>query len=110
LAVMFKDVLIPNTPVSARGAILFNDESAALMPMISYDVPVTNNANVYLGAGFTLCDGEGKLTPLGNKDAVVLTTGLKLSQNIVVYGDAKWELMLKGSADPVSTGRCSLSL
>jgi len=40
--------------------------------------------------------GNGKLTSLGNKDAVVLTTGAEaqVSRNIVVYGDAKWELML----------------
>jgi len=43
-------------------AILFNDESAALMPMISYDVPVTNNANIYLGAGYSFVTGNGKLT------------------------------------------------
>src|SRR4028119_2506600 len=30
-------VAIPNTPISARGAILFNDETSAIMPMISYD-------------------------------------------------------------------------
>jgi ABC-type polar amino acid transport system ATPase subunit len=41
-------VAIPNTLISARGAILFNDETSAIMPMVSYDVPVTNNANVTL--------------------------------------------------------------
>ena len=97
---------IPNTPVSARGAILFNDESAALMPMISYDVPVTNNANIYLGAGYSFVTGNGKLTPLGNKDAVVLTAGseAQVSRNIVVYGDAKWGINAyeDSSAEPVS--------
>lgn len=97
---------IPNTPISARGAILFSDESAALMPMISYDVPVTNNANVYLGAGYSFVTENGFPTPLGNKDAVVLTTGAEaqVSRNIVVYGDAKWgiDAYKDSSADAVS--------
>lgn len=82
---------IPNTPVSARGAILFSDETIAIMPMVSYDVPVTNNANVYLGAGYSFVGENGKPTPLGNKDAVVLTTGVEaeVSRNILVYSDAK---------------------
>lgn len=82
---------IPNTPLSARGAVLFTNKSAALMPMISYDVPVTNNANVYLGAGYSFVTNDGRATPLGNKDAVVLATGVEaqMSKNIVVYGDAK---------------------
>jgi len=82
---------IPNTPVSARGAILFSDETSAIMPMISYDVPVTNNANIYLGAGYSFVEQNGKPTPLGNKDAVVLTTGVEaqVSRDIILYSDAK---------------------
>lgn len=82
---------IPNTPISARGAILFNNETTAIMPIISYDVPVTNNANVYLGAGYSFVEEDGKLSPLGSKDAVVLTTGVEaeVARNIIVYSDAK---------------------
>lgn len=81
---------IPNTPLSARGAVLFTDKSAALMPMVSYDVPITNNANVYLGAGYSFVTNDGT-TPLGNQNAVVLATGVEaqVRRNIVVYGDAK---------------------
>lgn len=84
-------VAIPNTPLSARGAILFSDETSAIMPMVSYDVPVRNNANVYLGAGYSFVEENGKPTPLGNKDAVVLTTGVEaeVARNIIVYSDAK---------------------
>jgi hypothetical protein len=34
---------------------------------------------------------EGKRTPLGNQDAVVLTAGIEseVARNVVVYGDAK---------------------
>ena len=82
---------IPNTPVSARGALLFGGDTVAIIPSISYDVPVNNNTNVYFGAGYSFVGDEGKSTPLGNKDAVVLSTGVEsqLNNNIVVFGDAK---------------------
>lgn len=82
---------IPNTPLSARGAILFSDETSAIMPMLSYDIPVTNRANVYLGAGYSFVEANGKPTPLGNKDAVVLTTGVEAeaTRNIMLYSDVK---------------------
>ena len=84
-------VAIPNTPISARGAILFSDETSAIMPLVSYDVPITNNANVYVGAGYSFVEKNGKPTPLGNKDAVVLTTGVEaqVTRDILIYSDAK---------------------
>lgn len=82
---------IPNTPISARGALLFGGDTVAVMPMISYDVSVNNNTNVYLGAGYSFVADEGESTPLGNKDAVVLTTGVEsqVTDKVVVYGDVK---------------------
>lgn len=82
---------IPNTPVSVRGALLFGGDTVAVMPMLSYDIPVTNNSNVYLGAGYSFIGKEGRSTPLGNKDAVVLTAGVEsqIKRNIILYGDAK---------------------
>ncbi len=62
------------------------------MPIISYDVPVTNNANVYAGVGYSFVEANGEPSPLGNDDSVVLTTGVEagVTKDIVVYGDAKW--------------------
>lgn len=82
---------IPNAPVSLRGAVLFSNETSAIMPIISYDLPVTNNANLYAGVGYSFVEANGKPTPAGNKDAVVLTTGVeaKVAKSIVVYSDAK---------------------
>jgi hypothetical protein len=81
----------PNVPVSARGAVLFSDDTSAIMPMVSYDVPVTNNANVYVGAGYSFVESQGQPTPLGNQSAPVVTVGAEaqLGQNIVIYGDTK---------------------
>ncbi|AFY67824.1 outer membrane beta-barrel protein [Geitlerinema sp. PCC 7407] len=83
---------VPNAPVSVRGAILFSDDTSAIMPIISYDVPVTNNANVYAGVGYSFVEANGEPSPLGNDDSVVLTTGVEagVTKDIVVYGDAKW--------------------
>jgi len=97
---------IPNAPISARGAVLFGGDSTALMPIISYDIPVTNNANVYLGAGYSFVTDEGQPSPLGNRDAVVLTTGVEsqVKDKIVLYGDVKWGINAyeNSSADALS--------
>jgi hypothetical protein len=83
---------VPNAPVSVRGAVLFSDENAAVIPTVTYDLPVANNTNVYAGAGYSFVNKEGKPTPLGNRDAAVLTVGAEsaLTRDIVTYGDVKW--------------------
>jgi len=85
-------VQIPNTPVSARGAVLFGGENAAIMPIVTYDVPVATNTNVYVGGGYSFVEKDGKNTPLGNKSAPVVTVGAEssITRDVVVYGDAKW--------------------
>lgn len=82
---------IPTAPVSIRGAWLFNNDSSALMPMVSYDIPVSSNANAYIGAGYSFVTSDTQVSPLGDQDSVVLTTGLEAEvvRNVVVYGDAK---------------------
>lgn len=82
---------IPNTPISARGAFLFGGDTVSVIPSLSYDVPVSNNTNVYLGAGYSFLGREGKSTPLGNKNAVVLSTGIEsqVTNRVVLYGDVK---------------------
>ena len=78
-------------PVSVRGAVIFSEETSAIIPMVSYDVPVTNNANVYVSAGYSFVESNGKPTPVGNQDAPVIAVGAEaqVGQNIVVYGDTK---------------------
>lgn len=78
-------------PVSLRGSVLFSDETSAIIPMVSYDVPVTNNANLYVGAGYSFVEENGQPTPLGNDDAPVVAVGAEaqVGKNIVIYGDTK---------------------
>jgi hypothetical protein len=83
---------IPNAPVSLRGTVLFGGDATALMPMLTVDVPIAKNTNLYLGGGYSFVTDEGKSTQLGNQDSVVLTTGVEtgVGRNVVVYGDVKW--------------------
>lgn len=84
-------IAVPNLPFSARGAVLFSDKTSAIMPILTYDIPVTNGANVYVGGGYSFVEADGKPTPLGNRDSTVVTAGVEaqVGENIVVYGDTK---------------------
>lgn len=97
---------VPNAPVSVRGAVLFGGDATAIMPVVTYDVPIANNTNVYFGGGYSFVTDEGKNTPLGNENAPVITLGAEsqLSNNIVAYGDAKWgiDAYRNSDADAVS--------
>jgi len=85
-------IAIPKAPVSVRGAVIFGSENAAIVPSITYDQRITDNANVYAGVGYSFVDKDNKPTPLGNRDSVVLTVGAEAEvvKRVVVYGDAKW--------------------
>ncbi|NES21696.1 MAG: porin family protein [Symploca sp. SIO3E6] len=81
----------PQAPVSLRGAVLAGEETTAIMPMVSYDVGVAKNTNVYVGGGYSFVEEDGKPSPLGNRDAIVLTAGAEteFAHNIVGYTDVK---------------------
>ncbi|MGB0564039.1 MAG: outer membrane beta-barrel protein [Spirulinaceae cyanobacterium] len=83
---------IENTPVSVRGAILFGEETSAIIPMVSYDIPVAQNTNIYVGTGYSFVETEGQPSPLGNDNAVMFTVGAEtqIGEKIIVYGDGKW--------------------
>lgn len=88
-------VAVPGIPVSARGSVLFTDKNSTVMPMLTYDVPVAKNTNLYVGGGYQFVQHESAsagATPLGNKNSAVATAGLEtqVGQNLVLYGDAKY--------------------
>lgn len=90
---------LPNTPLSVRGAAVLSEEVINIVPMISYDLPITNNANVYTGAGYSFV--KTNTHPTGNHDSVVLTTGVEtaVGKNMIVYGDAKFGLNWRNNSD-----------
>lgn len=81
----------PVSGVSARGAVLFSDETSAIMPMVSYDVPIAKNTNAYVAGGYSFVESDGKPTPMGNQNAPVVSVGVEsqVGNNIVLYGDTK---------------------
>ncbi len=84
-------VTTSKAPVSVRGSVLFSDDTSAIMPIVTYDVPVAKNTNVYVGGGYSFVESNGKPTPLGNQDAPVVTVGAEsqVAKDIVIYGDTK---------------------
>lgn len=78
-------------PVSLRGAALFNEKAAALVPEITYDLAVTDSANLYLGGGYSFITEEDQLTALGNRNAPVVTVGgeMQVRENVVIFGNGK---------------------
>ncbi len=84
-------VVIPNTPVSVRGTVLFNGNNSAIVPTITYDIPVAKGTNVYAGVGGAFVQNKGVNSPIGTRDSVVLNAGVEsqVAKGIVVYTDAK---------------------
>jgi Outer membrane protein beta-barrel domain len=82
---------LPNAPVSLRGAALINGDGAALMPLVTVDIPVTNSANLYAGGGYSFVTGDSGSTPLGDQNAPVLTAGLEaaVARRVALFGDVK---------------------
>lgn len=91
----------PHTQFSVRGTAIIGGETINLIPTISYDVPVTNNANVYAGAGYSFTTTRGNTPNQGNQEAMVLTTGVEtaVGQKMIIYGDAKFGLNLHENGD-----------
>ncbi|MBW4614040.1 MAG: porin family protein [Desmonostoc vinosum HA7617-LM4] len=98
--------VIPKTPVSVRGSVLYGGDAAAIMPIVTYDTPIAKNTNLYFGGGYSFVTNEGQNTPLGNQNALVVTLGVEslVSKNIIAYGDAKWgiDAYRNSEADAVS--------
>jgi hypothetical protein len=84
-------VTTPDIPISLRGAALFNEKAAALVPEITYDLAVSDNANIYLGGGYSFITEENELTALGNRNAPVVTLGgeMQVRDNVVIFGNGK---------------------
>jgi hypothetical protein len=84
-------VVIPNTPVSVRGTVLFNGNNSAIVPTVTYDIPVAKGMNVYAGVGGAFVQNKGVNSPIGTRDSVVLNAGVEtqVAKGVVVYTDAK---------------------
>jgi hypothetical protein len=69
-------------PVSLRGQVLIG-ESTAVVPTVSYDIPINFNADVYVGAGVALANTR-EVTPVGNKNSFVVQPGIDYTCQIAI--------------------------
>jgi len=86
LAVRYK---LLESPVSFRAQALIG-QSTAVVPTVSYDVPLNWQTDAYLGAGLVLAGGDTP-SPVGNKISFALQPGVDYvvpNSNTVIFGNA----------------------
>lgn len=83
---------LPNSQLSVRGTVVMGEQVESVTPVLSYDLPMGANTNVYAGAGYAIVQ-PGQQTPVGDRDGVVLTTGVEtsVSRQVIVYGDMRYQ-------------------
>lgn len=82
---------ILEVPISLRAQVLI-DDTVAIVPTVSYDIPLNWQTDAYIGAGVAFQDGgNGNTSPIGNQTSFVLQPGIDYSlpySNLVVFGNA----------------------
>ncbi|PSB18869.1 hypothetical protein C7B65_13935 [Phormidesmis priestleyi ULC007] len=89
-----------NVPVSVRGSVLFTGDNSAVIPSLTYDLPLNSKTNLYAGPGYSFVQNNNRTSQIGNKDSAVLTAGVEsqVAKGVVVYSDAKYGInAFKGS-------------
>lgn len=78
-------------PVSIRTQVLISDVTA-VVPTVSYDIPLNWNTDAYIGAGVAFQDSnDGDASPIGNQTSFVLQPGVDYSfpnSHLVLFGNA----------------------
>ncbi|MBW4660459.1 MAG: hypothetical protein KME15_17440 [Drouetiella hepatica Uher 2000/2452] len=78
-------------PLSIRAQALISDRTA-IVPTVSYDVPLNWQTDAYIGAGVAFQGGDSdSASPLGNQTAFVVQPGIDYNfpySNLVLFGNA----------------------
>ena len=77
------------TPISFR-AQAFVGNNVAVVPTVSYDIPLNWQTDAYIGAGLVLAGGSDS-SPVGNKISFALQPGVDYvvpNSNTVIFGNA----------------------
>lgn len=77
-------------PISLRAQALVLNDNTAIVPTVSYDIPLSWQADAYIGAGVSFSDGDST-SPLGNKDAFAIQPGIDYAlpnSKLVIFGNA----------------------
>ena len=75
-------------PISVRTQILIGN-STAVVPTVSFDVPLNFDTDIYIGAGVALANTVDT-TPVGNKNSLVIQPGIDYTlpnSNLVLFGN-----------------------
>ena len=77
---------------SFRGSVYLDDETATLIPSVTYDIPVMERANVYFGGGYAIVNGETQGTEIGDQNGFVLSAGAEaeLLPGTIIYGNTQY--------------------
>lgn len=79
-------------PISLRAQAMLLGSATAIVPTVSYDIPLNWQTDAYVGAGVAFQDGdEDSASPIGNQTAFVIQPGVDYSlpnSNLVVFGNA----------------------
>jgi hypothetical protein len=80
---------ILEAPISLRAQGLISNGGVAVIPTVSYDVPLNWQTEAYLGAGISIPGGNN--SPVGDKVSFALQPGLDYAipdTNTVIFGNA----------------------
>jgi hypothetical protein len=96
-------------PISLRTQILIGS-STAVVPTVSFDIPLNFDTDIYVGAGVALSNTVDP-TPVGNKNSFVIQPGIDYTlpnSNLVLFGNVIFAFDAyrsgSGSATSVQTG------
>jgi hypothetical protein len=81
-----------NSPISIRGKVSLGSEANVVQPIVSYDLAIARNANIYAGAGYSFINSKDKAISSQDQNAFFVTAGAEAAINdkVVVYGDAQY--------------------
>jgi hypothetical protein len=77
-------------PISLRAQALISD-ATAIVPTVSYDIPLSWQTTAYIGAGVAIQDSDTSTSPVGNKTSFAIQPGIDHvipNSNLVVFGNA----------------------
>ncbi|BAW95860.1 hypothetical protein NIES970_07740 [[Synechococcus] sp. NIES-970] len=82
------------SPISLRTQAFISSGSTAIVPTISYDMPLSWQLDAYVGAGYSFATGD-KPSPVGDSNSLVIQPGLDYAlpnSNTVIFTNAVWAL------------------
>ncbi len=77
-------------PVSLRAQVLISD-ATAVVPTVSYDIPLSWYTDAYIGAGVAFQDSNTDTSPIGNQTSFVIQPGVDHRiprSRLVLFGNA----------------------